>query len=135
MSTKVLGYTLTLKWNGKFITGLETTGLKIKPNFDEILLKADAGVPVKELIDYDTNMSFAGKTFNNTGDEDFETLREAAAAGTPVAFIYGDQAGYTVSGNGIIEDFSEDANSKDIGTFSGSIRAVKGTVDIDEPGS
>ena len=134
-ATKVRGYMLNIKWGTKLIKGLETTGLKIKPNYEEILLKANNGVPTDELVDYDVELTFGGKTYERDGTEsttheDFETLREAAAAGAEIAFVYGrfSTGEKTVIGTGQIVDFSEDANSKDTGTFSGSIKAKKGTV-------
>ena len=93
-TTRIKGYMLTLKWGGKFIKGLETTGLKVKPNFEETLLKENAGNPVKEFTDYDGDLTFAGKTYIRDGtesgtNEDFQTLREASSLGAQVAFIYG----------------------------------------------
>ena len=41
-ATNVYGYLLTVKWGTKIIKGLETTGLKIDPRFEEILLKENA---------------------------------------------------------------------------------------------
>ena len=233
-ATKVRGYMLSIKWGAKLIKGLETSGLKIKPNFEEILLKANNGVPTEELIDYDVELTFGGKTYERdttegplaeldtltvtgaatsgsnvtitlnavpvtiavlNGDsaivcatkiragtysgwttggtagttavtftktltgavsapvfsggstgcaasfvrtvtgqdathEDFETLREAAAAGAEIAFVYGrfTSGEKIATGTGQIVDYSEDGNSKDTGTFSGSIKAKKGTV-------
>jgi len=130
--TKVRGFMLNLKWGGKLIQGLETTGLKIKPNFEEILLKANNGVPTEEIIDYDVDLSFAGKTYedDSLATESFETLRVAASVGAEVAFVYGRfvTGEKIVSGTGQIVDYSEDGNSKDTGSFSGSIKAKKGTV-------
>jgi hypothetical protein len=135
-TTRIIGYTLNLKYGGKLIKGLETTGLKLKANFEEILLKADQGVPNQELVDYDTDMSFSGKTYERdqvaeaSTHEDFETLREAATIGAEVAFVYGifTTGKKIVSGTGIITDYSEDGTTKDTGTFSGTITAKKGTV-------
>jgi hypothetical protein len=134
--TKVYGYMLTVKWGTKLIKGLETTGLKIKPNFEEILLKSQAGVPVDDFVDYDVEMSIAGKTIErdsaeSTTHEDFETLREAASVGAEVAFIYGRMVSgeKIVSGTGTIRDYSEDGGSeKKLASFSGGIKAKKGTV-------
>jgi hypothetical protein len=134
-TTRVRGYMLTLKWGGKFIRGLETTGLKIKPNFEETILKVDEGNPVSEYIDTDADLSFSGKTHErdsteSSTHEDFETLRAAAAVGAEVSFIYGrfSSGDKRVAGTGIITDYSEEANSKDIGTFSGTIKVKKGSV-------
>jgi hypothetical protein len=135
-ATNVYGYLLTLKIGTKIIKGLETTGLKIKPNFEEILLKENAGVPTDDFIDYDTEMSFAGKTIErDSGEssthEDFETIRVAAAGGSSVTFIYGRTVvgEKQVTGTAYITDYSEDAGSeKKHGGFSGSLKAVKGTV-------
>jgi hypothetical protein len=131
--TKVKGYMLNLKIGTQLIRGLETTGLKIKPNFEEIQLKEHNGSAVEELVDYDTDLTFSGKTYEKDGIEsyhDFETLREIAFAGTEIAFVYGrfSSGEKIVSGNGIITDFSEEAGSKDTGSFSGSIKATKGSV-------
>jgi hypothetical protein len=137
-ATKVLGYELSLKWGTKLIMGLETAGLKIKPNFETLLLKENQGEAVEELVDFDTTFSFGGKTFTlETGEgtthEDFQSLRAAAAAGASVAFVYGRfvVGKKIVTGTGVLTDFSEDANSKDIATFSGSIVADKGSVEFD----
>lgn len=135
-ATRVKGFMLNLKIGTKLIRGLETTGLKIKPNFEEVQLKEYAGAAVEELVDFDTDFSFSGKTYEKDGVEaweDFETLREAAFAGAEVDFVYGRfTAGEKiVTGSGVFSDFSEEGNSKDTGTFSGSIKATKGTVDFD----
>jgi hypothetical protein len=134
-TTRIKGYELTLKWGGKFIKGLETTGLKVKPNFEETLLKENEGNPVKEFTDYDGDLSFSGKTYIRDGsetstNEDFETLRRASALGAQVAFIYGrfSTGAKRVAGYGKITDYGEDANSKDTGTFSGTIKIKKGSV-------
>lgn len=133
MATKVNAYLLTLKIGGKIISGLETTGFKIKPNFDDILLKENAGSAVKEFVDYDTEMSFSGRTYEGDlgVDQDFETLRQAAAAGTQVAFTYGrfTTGAQQVTGYGWITDHSEEANSESKpGTFSGTLTGKKGSI-------
>jgi hypothetical protein len=134
-TTRIKGYMLTLKWGGKYIKGLETTGLKGKPNFEETLLKENAGNPVKEFTDYDGDFSFSGKTYIRDGtengtNEDFQTLRLAASLGAQVAFIYGrfDTGAKRVAGYGKISDYSEDSNSKDTGTYSGTIKVKKGSL-------
>lgn len=132
LGTRIKGYMLNLQVDNKLIRGLETAGLKIKPNFEETILKEMNGTAEEELTDFDTEMSFAGKTYQKDGSEsweDFETLRELAFAGTNIAFVYGNiDSGETVSGTGVITDFGEDANSKDTGTFSGTFTADKGSV-------
>lgn len=134
--TRVFQYQLTIKYGTKLIKGLKTTGLKIKPNYEEILLKEQEGDPEEELIDYDTEMSIAGDTWEKAASEaatheDFETLREASASGVSVAFVYGRMSNgeKIVSGNAKLQDWSEDAGSeKKAGSWSGSMKAVKGTV-------
>lgn len=134
--TKVYGYMLTLKWGALLVKGLETTGLKLKANFEEICLKSDAGVPVDDFIDFDTELSFAGKTIEKDGTEsathkDYEELRQALSTGAEVAFIYGRMTTgeKIVSGTLTLRDWSEDAGSKkEMGTWSGSAKAKKGTV-------
>ena len=124
---------LNLKIGVNLIRGLETTGLKIKPNYEETILKENAGSAVDEFVDFDTDLTFGGKTYEKDGAEayeDFETLREAAFGGAEVDFVYGrfEDGEKIVSGSGVFTDFSEEANSKDTGTFSGSIKATKGSV-------
>lgn len=134
--TKIYGYLLSFKWGTKLIVGLETTGLKLKANFEEILLKEQAGVPVDDFIDYDIDLTFAGKAMERDSGqsgthEDFETLREAAAAGAEVAFVYGRfvQGEKIVSGTCTLRDWSEDAGSKkEMAGWSGSAKAKKGSV-------
>jgi hypothetical protein len=133
--TKVKGYMLNIKWGTKLIKGLETSGLKIKPNFEEVLLKGNQGMPVLEIIDFDMDVSYSGKTYERgSGEsathEDFETLREATSLGGEVSFIYGTliPEGKFVTGMAQLTDYSEDGNSKDTGSFSGSFKAKKGTV-------
>jgi hypothetical protein len=134
--TKIYQYQLTIKSGTKLIKGLETTGFKNKPNFDEVLLKENDGNASKEFVDCDTEMSIAGKTLQRDGSlsashEDFETLRIASAAGAQVAFVYGriTQGAQQVTGYGYLTDWSEDAGSeKKMGNWSGVITAKKGTV-------
>lgn len=136
LGTKVLGYMLTIKYGDKLIKGLETAGLKIKPNFEETLLKEFEGVAEDEFIDFDTELSVGGKTVEKDvtealTHEDFETLREAASVGAEVAFIYGRMTvgAKIVSGLGKLTDYSEDGNSeKKLASFSGGIKAKKGSV-------
>jgi hypothetical protein len=135
-TTRIKGYELTLKWGGKFIKGLETTGLKNKPNFEETLLKENGGNPVKEFTDYDATLSFSGKTIIRDGtesgtNEDFQTLRAAGAQGAQVAFIYGrfSTGAKRVSGVGKISDYKEDSDStKNMANFSGTIKVQKKSV-------
>lgn len=136
-ATNVYGYLLTVKWGTKIIKGLETTGLKIDPKFEEILLKEQAGVPVDDFVDFDTEMSCGGKTIERDGTtevsthEDFETLRAATAVGAEVAFVYGRTATgeKQVTGTGTLRGWSEEGGSeKKLGTFSFTIKAKKGTV-------
>lgn len=131
--TRVYAYLLSIKWGTKLIKGLETTGLKMKPNFEEILLKAQEGVPVKDFIDFDTTMSISGKAITglDATHDDYETLREACAVGASVAFVYGRfVAGEKiVSGTAVLMDWSEDAGSeKKMAGWSGSLEADKGSV-------
>jgi hypothetical protein len=132
LGTRIKGYWFVLQLEEQLIRGLETTGLKIKPNFEETILKEMAGAAEEEMVDFDTEMPFSGKTYQKDGSEsweDFETLRELAFAGTNLAFVYGNmEDGETISGTGVITDFGEDANSKDTGTFSGTFTADKGSI-------
>jgi hypothetical protein len=133
LGERIKGYRLNIQVGDNKIRGLETAGLKIKPNFEETILKEMNGAAEEELIDFDTQMSFAGKTYEKDGEEaweDFETLRELAFAGTQINFTYGIlEAGEdVVTGTGVITDFGEDAGSKETGSFSGTIDADKGSV-------
>jgi hypothetical protein len=133
--TKVYGYMLTIKYGTKLIKGLETTGLKIKPNFDPILLKSMSGVEVDDFIDYDADLSIAGKAIERDSTEsatheDYETLREASTLGAEVAFIYGRMVtGEKIwSGRATIRDWGEDAGSeKKLASWSGSMKVTKGS--------
>jgi hypothetical protein len=134
--TKIYGYLLSLKIGTKLIVGLETTGLKLKPNFEEVCLKEQAGVPVDDFIDFDTEMSISGKAIErdsgqSSTHEDFETLREASALGAEAAFVYGRfvSGEKIVSGTLTLRDWSEDAGSKkEMANWSGSAKAKKGSV-------
>jgi hypothetical protein len=133
LGERIKGYRLNIQIGDNSIRGLETAGLKIKPNFEETILKEMNGSAEEELTDFDTQLTFAGKCYQKDGAEaweDFETLRELAFAGTNVSFTYGIiEAGESViTGTGVITDISEDANSKDTGTFSGTLDADKGSV-------
>jgi hypothetical protein len=134
-TTRIKGYMLILKIGGKYIKGLETTGFKGKPNFEEVLLKEHEGNPVKEFLDYDGDLSFSGKTYvrdvtEAATHEDFETISLAATQGAEITFVYGRYAAgkKRVAGTAKITDYSEDGNSKDTGTFSGTMKVKKGTV-------
>jgi hypothetical protein len=128
MSERTQAYKFVLTLNSKVISGLETTQLKITPNFEEELLKANSGNPAKTLKDYDVEISIGCKAYTNTGDEDFETLRAYSAAGAEHDFVYGDPAGETISGHCKVIDHSENTDSLNTGTWNGSVKAVKGTV-------
>jgi hypothetical protein len=129
---KVEQYRLTVKFGGKLITGLETTGLKLTPIFEDILLKANSGVVSKEFEDYDMSMSISGKTYGKEAtEENFESLRHACALGTQGAFIYGrfTQGAQQVSGYAVIKDWGEDAGSeKKAGNWSGTLEAIRGAI-------
>lgn len=132
---KVMQYMLTIKLGAKLIKGLETTGLKFKPNFETSLLKEDEGNEVDEFIDYDADLTIAGKTKKmDSGDsatvEDFESLREASTIGAEVTFVYGRMlAGNRVySGVATIRDWGEDAGSdRKMASWSGSLKVRKGS--------
>lgn len=133
--TKVYGYLLSFKWGTKLIVGLETTGLKMKANFEETLLKENNGVPVDDFIDFDTDLTFSGKAIekDSAANEDFETLRDALIAGAEVSFTYGRfvTGEKIVTGTCTLRDWSEDAGSKkELATWSGSAKAKKGTVQV-----
>jgi hypothetical protein len=133
LGERIKGYRLNIQIGDNMIRGLETAGLKVKPNYEETILKEMNGSAEEELVDVDHQLTFAGKTYQKDGAEtweDFETLRELAFAGTNIAFTYGIlEAGESViTGTGVITDISEDANSKDTGSFSGTIDADKGSV-------
>ena len=129
MATKVPGYALAVKIGDKIIAGLITSGFKEKPNYEEVLHKEHAGVPDEDLDDSARELSCSGQTYRRTTGEaatyeDYETIREAAAAGSDIAFSYYNaqtESGYN-SGVGKIIDFGEDANSKDTGTYSFTIK-------------
>jgi hypothetical protein len=133
--TKVFSYMLTLLVKGKIIKGLVTTGLSIKPNYEELILKEDEGVAQKEEKDSDLEMTFAGKTIKRDStevstNEDFETLRNAAILGTEVTFSYLDtETDEVITGTGNITAFSENAGSeKVLADFSGTITTKSGDV-------
>lgn len=135
LGERIKGYRLNIQVDDNTIRGLETAGLKIKPNFEETILKEMNGTAEEELTDFDTTMSFGGKTYEKDGAEaweDFETLRELCFAGTQIDFTYGilEAGEAVVTGTGVITDISEDAGSKDTGTFSGTIEADKGSVEF-----
>jgi hypothetical protein len=135
LGERIKGYRLNIQVGDNKIRGLETAGLKIKPNFEETILKEMNGSAEEELTDFDTQLTFGGKTYQKDGSEsweDFETLRELAFAGTNIEFTYGilEEGGDVVTGTGVITDFGEDANSKDTGSFSGTIDADKGSVEF-----
>lgn len=134
--TKVYQYMLNFKVGTKLIVGLETTGWKMTAEFEEMLLKSSAGVSVEEFIDFDTDLTFSGRTIERDSTEeatheDFETLREALMAGSSVSFVYGRfTAGEKIiTGTATIREWGEDAGSqRQLGTWSGSAKAIRGTV-------
>ena len=131
MATKVPGYALAVKIGDKIIAGLITSGFKEKPNYEEVLHKEHAGMPDEDLDDSARELSCSGQTYRRTAGEvdayeDYETIREAAAAGSDIAFSYYNpqtESEY-ISGIGKIIDFSEDANAKDTGTYSFTIKEI-----------
>jgi hypothetical protein len=133
LGERIKGYRLNIQIGDNKIRGLETAGFSLKPNYEETILKEMEGAAEEEMADFDTQLSFGGKTYQKDGVEDwedFETLRELAFAGTSISFTYGilEDGEDVVTGTGVITDLSEDANSKDTATFSGTIDADKGSV-------
>jgi hypothetical protein len=133
--TKIFSYMLTLLVNGKIVKGLVTTGLSVKPNFEELILKEDEGIAQKEVKDSDLELTFSGKTIERDSTEvstyeDFETLRNAAILGAPVVFSYLDtETTALLTGIGYITAFSENAGSeKVLADFSGTITVKSGDV-------
>jgi hypothetical protein len=135
---KVNQYALTIKLGGKLITGLETTGFAVKPNFDDVLLKANEGNAAKEFVDADHSLDIAGKTYGvAANEENFETMRVASSLGTQFPFIYGrfSQGNQQTSGYAVITSWKEDAGSeKKAGNWSGSLEAIKGSVSFGNQG-
>lgn len=133
---KVYQYLLNMKWGTKSIVGLETTGLKMSANYEELLLKANEGVAVEEYIDFNADLSFSGKaierdTTEDSTHEDFESLREAMGVGATVNFVYGRfVAGKAiVTGTCTIREWSEDAGSeRQLATWLGTAKATRGSI-------
>lgn len=131
----IKGYELDLRIATKIILGLETLGLSMKPNFEEISLKEDAGNVTEELVDFDTTFTATSRTYAITTEaathEDYNTLRLAAHTGASVAFVYGrfTVGQRIVSGSAYITGYTEDADStKGTGKFTLTLEAVKGSV-------
>lgn len=128
MSTRIEAYKFVVTWEGDPIAGLETTQLKIKPNFEEELLKANEGEAAKTLKDFTTEVVISGKTYDGSaGEATFETFRELYSGGTEGTMVYGDPAGETVTSEAKVVAYNEDSESLPVGTWSATLRAVKGT--------
>jgi hypothetical protein len=133
---KVYAYDLVMKWGNKTIVGLETTGLKMTGNYEEMMLKEDAGQAQEEYIDFDANITFSGRTIGRdtnelSSHEDFESLRETVALGATVQFAYGRfvAGGKLVTGMCTIREWGEEAGSqRQLASWTGSMKAVRGTV-------
>lgn len=133
--TKIYSYMLNLLVGGKIIKGLVTSGLQIKPNFEELILKEDEGVAQKEIKDSELELPFSGKTIERDileilTHEDFETLRAASLAGTEIVFSYGSHdTGRITVGSGRLTSFGETAGSeKVLGDFSGTLSAKNSSI-------
>jgi len=127
MSTRTQAYKFVVTLNGDAIAGLETTQLKITPNFEEELIKSNLGNPAKTLKDFDVELVCGCKTYNQSGDEDFETIRAYSAAGAEHDFSYTDGT-ETITGKCKVVDHSENTDSLATGTWNVTLKAVKGTV-------
>lgn len=136
MADKKQEYKISIKVGGKLIAGHIENGLSLKANFEEILLKANNGAATDEFIDFDTEISVSGKTYERGAGEtatheDFVTLKSALASGTAVTFVYGEfTAGEGItSGTAVITEFNEKAGaSKAAATWDLKLKATKGTV-------
>lgn len=127
-----------LKIGYKLIAGLQTTGYKTKPNFEEVLHKEHQGDAEEDIVDLQTELVATGQTYKRTAGEtstheDYETIREAAAAGVIVSFVYGRFVfgGKIVSGSARIADYTEDADSKNTGTYSITLNTDPKTIVFD----
>lgn len=136
MSDKKQAYKISILLGTRIFAGQTENGLTIKPNFEEVLLKSYSGDAQEEFIDFDTEMSVTGLTYEKAAGEtsthyDYADLRAMASSGGTIAFVYGEMtAGEAiVSGNAKITEFGEtEGSSKSAGNWTCKLKAVKGTV-------
>ena len=136
MSDKKQAYKISILVGTRIFAGQTENGSSIKPNFETVLLKEDEGNETEEFVDFDYEMNVSGLTYKKATGEasthyDYSDLRAMSSSGGTVAFVYGEMtAGEAiVSGNAKISEFTEAENSsKQAGTWSCKLRAVKGTV-------
>jgi predicted RNA-binding protein associated with RNAse of E/G family len=125
MGTRVKGYNIILKLNGKKVVGVTSNSFGIKPKIKESLIKDDLGNSQSENFGYTADFVISGlMVINATGEEttymDVVDLRTATKEGTITPFVYGGFAAgaATESGNLIITDYKEDTDSENVGTYS-----------------
>jgi len=136
MSDKKQAYKISILVGTRIFAGQTENGSSIKPNFETVLLKEDEGNETEEFVDFDYEMNVSGLTYKKATGEasthyDYSDLRAMSSSGGTVAFVYGEMAAgeAIVSGNAKISEFNEAENSsKQAGTWSCKLRAVKGTV-------
>ena len=136
MADKKQAYKISLLVGTRIFAGQTENSLTIKPNFEEVLLKASEGNAIEEFVDFDTEMGVTGLTYEKAVSEaathyDYADLRAASSSGGTVAFVYGELTvgKPIVSGNAKIKEFSEtEGSSKNAGSWNCKVTAVKGTV-------
>lgn len=136
MADKKQAYRISILIGTRIFAGQTENGLSIKPNFEEVLLKANNGDAQEEFVDFDTEMNVSGLTYEKGSTEaashyDYSDLRALASSGGTVAFVYGEMAAgeAIVSGNAKVAEFSEtEGSGKNAGNWSVKLRGVKGTI-------
>jgi len=125
MATRLLGYNLVFKLDGKLVAA--TTSNSFAVNFDkkESITKEDQGAKSSKITGY--NFTFSANGFievNEAGDEatklDKDALLDLALAMGEVPFVYGTGVSGTVQREGtvVISQYQEDTDSENEGTYS-----------------
>ena len=128
MATRLLGYNVAVKINGKTCVGRTQDDLTITPNVKESITKDDNGqkqfsvtgqevtIKVSGLMCVDNSDS--GKLDNDDLIE--QSLKTGSAAETPLT--YQRTGGDSYSGTAIMTSYTESTNSEDEGTWTADFK-------------
>lgn len=129
MGTRIKGFNILLKMNGKKLAGTTANSFGIKPKTKESYIKDDDGKSQTEVIGFDAEGTINGlMILNDGGDasiyEDYDTLCAATMSGELIPFVYGNKTanGKTYTGTLMITDYKEDTDSENNGTYSVSYK-------------
>ena len=141
MSTKILGYNVALKPQGKTILGVTQDDFSIATRMKESLTKADKGNTQRTITGRDFTFTVAGlMSLKGQDDEPASLDRDdiialTALVGTQavIPFVYAAEGMKSYEGSCVITGYSESTNSEDEGSFTLNLQSSGALKEVANP--